>query len=112
MRLKRRKGNRGKGDKKYIIEQEDGRNDGINIIENCILANQIILNEIRINKEKIERYGNFLFTNAIIDAVNMACLGIDVWNNDMLLRQFCERHWLSPLTIPEMIDEEEQNENI
>jgi len=110
MRIIRKPGDRGKGDKKYFIEQVEGRNDGINIIENCILANQIILNEIRINKDKIKRYGNFLFTNAMSDAIVLGCLGIDLWKNEDMIRQLCSRHWL-PNHIPEMIDEGDEDEN-
>ena len=109
MKIIRKNGNKGEGDKKYYLEQKEGRYDGINIIENCILANQIILNEMRINKNKIERYGNFLFTNAMADATYMACLGIDLWKNEDMIRQLCSRHWLNTNNIPEMIDEEDNN---
>ena len=109
MKIIRKKGNRGEGDKKYFIKQEDGRMDGINIIENCILANQIILNELRINKPKIDKYGNFLFTNAMSDAITLACLGFDLWKDENLIRQLCMRWWLPNSSIPEMIDEEDEN---
>ena len=106
MKITRKNGDRGEGDKKYFINQNDGRNDGINIIENCILANQIILNELRINKDKIDKYGNFLFTNAMSDATIMACLGFDLWKNEFLIKQLCSRWRLTP-NIPEMVDEDE-----
>jgi hypothetical protein len=111
MKIIKRKGEQGNNDYKYFIKQQEGRLDGINMVENCILANQLIINELRKEggKEKIDKYGNFLFSNAISDAVIMGCLGIDLWKNEFILKQFCRRHFLKLTNSTEMEDEDESS---
>jgi len=104
-----KKGRNGEDDRKFFIKQQEGREDGINIMDNCILANQLVINELKTKREQIDKYGNFLFSNALSDAVIMGCLGLDLWNDKVLLDAFTSRHCLSKYSIPEMIDPEDED---
>lgn len=94
MRINYKKGNNGKGDR--IILMTTNENEPFTIFKLALATNQLAVNELTINKDKIEKYGNFLFEKAITDSITMAKKGID-WGleeNKEEVIKWCKKHFL------------------
>jgi len=94
MKINWTKGNKGKGDR--IINLTTSEGEWFSIYKLALLANQLAINEWKINEETIKRTGNFFFINAIKDAMEMAELDID-WANEENINKvkfWCKKYFL------------------
>lgn len=84
-----------KGDKDRILQVTTTENEWFSIFKLALLTNQLEVNELEINGDKIKRTGNFFFSNALKEALEMAELGID-WalpENKPTVEKWCKK-WM------------------
>jgi len=93
MKIDYTKGNKGKKDR--IIRVTTKEKEWFSIFKLSLLTNQLAINELKINGEKIKTNGNFFFKNALNESIEMAELGLD-WGeekNMSKIKQWCKK-WM------------------
>jgi len=94
MKIDWKHGNKAPGDR--IIKITSEKEELVSIYKLAVLVNQLAVNELSINREKIECTGDFYFKGAIIEAVRMAEGGVD-WGEEKNLKEvkaWCEKYGL------------------
>ena len=89
MKITTRLGKKCEGDKIYSITSNGVEDFALDRL--LVLINQIGLNEKRILESNKEKGWRDLFTPAIMDSVNLAKEGIDLFNED-IMKDFCKRN--------------------
>jgi len=82
MKLDYTPGNKGKKDR--IIRVTTKEKEWFSIFKLSLLTNQLAINELKINGEKIKTNGNFFFKNALNESIEMAESNID-WGEEKIL---------------------------
>ena len=89
------KGKKSENDFRYNLTMDD---EAFSIIKFCVLNNLLAKNEYNLHKESIEKYNNFMFKNAMIEAIDMGRRGIDFreWlNNQKNFDDWCKKYYFS-----------------
>ena len=81
MKIIANKGKKSENDFRYNVTMDD---EAFSIIKFCVLNNLLAKNEYNLHKESIEKYDNFMFKNAMVEAIEMGRKGIDFreWLNE------------------------------